>query len=469
MERPHHPRPQRNARLHAHARRPDGLHARRIPERQPRGLRSAQSPADGDGHPRPSDGPLPRLRERPPDGRRLPGSLQGPERVRLHQGRAVRLGGDQGPRWTPRPVHHHCPPQGDGMVGRQHRRFRRRPDRPPARIPRCRQLHRRDLVGRRHADRDPPRREEGGRLHRPEDQDGARRRQRHPDPAAVILLLAAATLWHPPKPVDAVPPKAPFTFLREDRSGTQPKLFVRDAAGLTWNVKFGFEVHNESFCWRIVQACGYFAEPSFYIAEGKIENYRPLSRPAPDLQPDGHFKAARFQFRDAALKFESGRNWRWDRPPYAGTKELSGLKVLIMLFSNWDNKDGRVGKGGPNTAEFELHGSRLAAFTDWGSGMGKWGSAAGSNSNWNCADYTAQTPAFVKGVARGAVLFGWSGAINKGFKTGITPAHVAWLMQSLGKVTDDQLREWLKAAGGSDADAACFTTAIRNRIEQLRK
>src|SRR5690242_17303633 len=79
---------------------------------------------------------------------------------------------------------------------------------------------------------------------------------------SVLLLLwtaavgPAQTLWTPPKPSTVQPPKAPYTFVREDPSGTQPKLFVRDAAGATWNVKFGYEVHNESFCWRIVQQCG---------------------------------------------------------------------------------------------------------------------------------------------------------------------------------------------------------------------
>lgn len=284
-----------------------------------------------------------------------------------------------------------------------------------------------------------------------------------------IAAASAQTLWQPPRASTVQPPKPPFTFVREDLSGTQPKVFVRDAAGANWNVKFGYEVHNESFCWHVVEACGYFAEASFYVPEGRFEGYHPMHRQTTSVQPDGRFTAARFQYREPDLKFRTDRNWRWDRPPFAGTKELSGLKILIMLFSNWDNKDGRAGPGVTNTAEFDLRGKRIAAFTDWGSGMGKWGSVAGSNSNWNCADFTAQTPEFVKGVERGTVVFGWSGVINNGFKTGIIPAHVGWLVQSLGKITDDQLRQWLKEAGGTDADAGCFTAAMRSRIEQLRR
>ncbi len=282
----------------------------------------------------------------------------------------------------------------------------------------------------------------------------------------MILFLAAATLWTPPKPVDAPPPKPPFRYLREDPSGTQPKLFVRDATNRTWNVKFGFEVRTESFCWRIVQACGYFAEPSFFVAEGKIEQFQPLRRPTEAIKPDGSFKEARFQLRDPNVKF-AGHPWRWDRPPFAGTKELDGLKILIMLLSNWDNKDGRVGKGGPNTAEFESGKHRIAAFTDWGSGMGRWGSVAGSNSNWNCADFTLQTPFFVAKIDQKGVNFGWNGAINDGFTTGIPLSHVAWLMTHLGQVSEAQIREWLKLAGGSDTDVDCFAKSLRERMRQL--
>jgi hypothetical protein len=140
-----------------------------------------------------------------------------------------------------------------------------------------------------------------------------------------------------------------------------------------------------------------------------------------------------------------------------------------MLFSNWDNKDGRAGKGGPNTGIF----ARLAngkteyvyAFTDWGSGMGSWGPGT-AQTNWRCEDYSAQTPGFAKRVGP-TVEFAWEGAVNEGFKTGIPVEHVAWFMTYLGRITDEQLRADLKASGGSDAEAECFTKAIRSRIEQL--
>jgi hypothetical protein len=146
---------------------------------------------------------------------------------------------------------------------------------------------------------------------------------------------------------------------------------------------------------------------------------------------------------------------------------LDGLKVLIMLFSNWDNKDARVGKGGPNTALFEKGGRVTYAFTDWGSGMGRWGATTGQT-DWRCEDYSEQTPAFVKGVANGFVVFGWEGAINEGFRDRIPPGHVAWLMQYLGRITDVQLRSALKDSGATEAEAECFTKALRARIEQLR-
>lgn len=295
--------------------------------------------------------------------------------------------------------------------------------------------------------------------------------------------LPKGTLWSDPGNIAALDfagpmgaptgmPKPPFTFLREDRSGTQPKLFAKDAAGSTWNVKFGYEVRAESFCWRLVRACGYFAEPNILVASGQLQGFHGMERKNPTLGADGHFTEGRFQYRDPNLTFLNDQNWRFDRAPWVGTRELSGLKILIMLFSNYDNKDGRVGKaGGPNTAIFERKTPKgveyLYAFTDWGSGLGRMGPMAG-RTNWNCAAFAEQSKGFVKSVEKTQVIFGYDGNINQGFANGIPPAHVVWLMQYLGKITDTQLLAGLKASGANDADAACFTSALRSRIEQMR-
>lgn len=309
-------------------------------------------------------------------------------------------------------------------------------------------------------------------------------------PLAVATLLVAlpalaqypkGTLWQDPGDISKLDfsktagaavnvPKPPFTFVREDMSGTQPKLFAKDATGATWNVKFGNEVRVESFCWRVVRACGYFAEPSFFVQSGQFQNMKPLKRQTPSVDASGHFTDARFQYRDPNLKFLNV-NWRWDRPPFGGTKELSGLKLLIMLFGNWDNKDGSVGTAaGPNTAIFRLQTPGTPprffyTFTDWGSGMG------GRNpqrSDWRCSDFASQPP-LIKGPGpNGTLLFNYDGVLSKGFDHGIPRADVAWLLQYLGRISDAQLEAGLKASGGSDADVTCYAKALRARIEDLR-
>lgn len=305
-----------------------------------------------------------------------------------------------------------------------------------------------------------------------------------------ILIAASALhaqapkrlLWHYPGDVSKVDiagsvgtgipaPKPPFTFLKEDSAGSWPKVLVKDAAGRIWNAKFGFEVKPECFSWRLPAAIGYFVEPSYYVASGQIQGMVPLKRSTPSVQPDGHFKDARFQIRDPNFKYADHLTWKWASNPFAGTRELKGLEILIMLASNWDNKDGTAGPGNSNTGIFErvVNGRKqwLYSFTDWGSGMGFWGDKTGQT-NWVCQDYTKQTSEFVKGVTDGRVVFGYDGHHNGDFKTNIRPSDVAWLVKYLGRITDDQLRAALRATGATPDEEACYTKAIRARIEQLR-
>jgi hypothetical protein len=308
--------------------------------------------------------------------------------------------------------------------------------------------------------------------------------------AVALLILASALkaqapkrfLWHNPGDVSKVDlggsvgtgipaPKPPFTFIKEDAAGSWPKVLVKDAAGRTWNVKFGFEVKPECFAWRLPVAVGYFVEPSYYVASGQIQGMSPMKRATKSVQSDGHFRDARFQIRDSSYKYLDHLTWKWAGNPFAGTSQLKGLEILIMLASNWDNKDGTSGSGNSNTGIFErlVNGRRqwLYSFTDWGSGMGFWGDKTGQ-SNWVCQDYAKQTSDFVKGVTNGRVVFGYDGHHNDDFKTNIRPFDVAWLMKYLGQITDDQLRAALRATGATPDEETCFTKAIRGRIEQLR-
>ena len=61
----------------------------------------------------------------------------------------------------------------------------------------------------------------------------------------------------------------------------------------------------------------------------------------------------------------------WNDNPFLGSRELHGLKILVMLLSNWDTKDRRDAARGSNTAIFErrVGGWRHEArylITDWG-------------------------------------------------------------------------------------------------------
>ena len=266
-------------------------------------------------------------------------------------------------------------------------------------------------------------------------------------------------------------PKPPFTFVEEDLGGTNPKVKVKDADGQTWGVKWGSEVHSEVFASRLVWAAGYYVEPSYFVESGTIAGATGLTRAKKYVHSDGSFTNARFELKEKGISKQTGKeSWRWDSNPFGGTRELNGLKVMIMLTSNWDPKDQRDASDGSNTAIFNVKatGEARYVFSDWGATMGKWGGAL-KREKWDCDGYAHQTRKFVTGVERGEVRFGFEGKREHEMREGIKVSDVAWLLGYLGRITDRQIRDGLKASGASDEDVRCFTSAIRERIDQLRR
>jgi hypothetical protein len=292
----------------------------------------------------------------------------------------------------------------------------------------------------------------------------------------LALLLAAGTaiLWQEPGPVEAAdfslvsnPPKPPYTFLNEDMGGTGPKVRVRDAAGIEWRVKGGRDVIPETFITRFVAALGYYSETTVFSAQGRIEGVHALKRASGFIKPDGTYTWASFERIEPDAKFVGA--WNWIDPTIRHTRELKGLKVLVMLFSNWDNKDSRDVYKGSNTSILQMaDGKRVYFVNDWGQTFGAWGRLFG-RMNWDCKLYEKQTPEFVRGVRDGFVKFGYTGAHTLLFRNDIRVEHVRWLMQYLGKVTDAQIRLGFKSSGATREEEDCFTRSLRARIEQLRK
>ena len=300
------------------------------------------------------------------------------------------------------------------------------------------------------------------------------------------LISTRHVLWRDPGPVETLDmsggpggkdfvPAPPFHFLEEHEGGSQPCVSVSDARGRRWRVKWGDEVRSENFAIRLAWACGYFAETTYFVSEGMIEGAKDLKRARECIDDDCRFEEARFELDDPEVRklFEE-HGWAWNDNPFVGTRELHGLKILVMLLSNWDTKDRRDVARGSNTAIFEHRlpgGGREARYliTDWGGSMGRWGSNIVTRGRWDPAGFEDQTPQFVTSSEENIVKFGYTGQRTEDVAAGITVEDVRWLCRSLARITDAQLVSALRASGANEEEAARFSRAIRARIAQLQR
>src|SRR5918993_5262364 len=96
-------------------------------------------------------------------------------------------------------------------------------------------------------------------------------------------------IWRDPGPAESLDlaagpgghegaPAAPFQFVEEHGSGTFPCVSVRDARGRVWRVKWGHEVHTETFAARLAWAAGYFVEINYFVPSGHIASATTLQR-----------------------------------------------------------------------------------------------------------------------------------------------------------------------------------------------
>jgi hypothetical protein len=297
------------------------------------------------------------------------------------------------------------------------------------------------------------------------------------------LRAHSETIWRDPGEVERLDfragpggpggaPAPPFTFVAEHATGSNPCLSVRDANARTWRIKWGDEVRSETFAVRLAWAAGFYAESAYFVPEGRIEELKELGRARSCVGEDCCFRDARFERDEGGVrKLFDEHGWSWDENPFAGTRELNGLKVMMMLVSNWDNKDVRDVARGSNTAVFEhrLEDGTIEArylIIDWGATMGRWGTPI-TRTKWDCEGYASQNGEFVLGVENGFVRWGYTGQRTDEATEGIRVEDVRWLQRYVGRITDGQLREGLLASGATAEEVECFTKAVRERINLL--
>jgi hypothetical protein len=265
-------------------------------------------------------------------------------------------------------------------------------------------------------------------------------------------------------------PEPPFQFVEENLSGSTAKIRVVDANGVNWMVKFGEEVRAQTFASRFSWALGYFTLPTYFIPIGAITGVAPLRRAAKYVKPDGRFSDGSFEvYVDSSIRWLGDeRSWSWGANPFVGTHQLNGLKIVLMLLSDWDNKDSRDLKHGSNTVILSFpSGETRYLVSDWGGSMGRWGSYVG-RSTWNCVGFEQQTHEFVRPVHGGGLRWGYSGQHTDDFIGDIDGDDVRWLLTYLDHVTDTQLHDGLLSSGATPAEASCFAKALRERIGALQ-
>lgn len=239
-------------------------------------------------------------------------------------------------------------------------------------------------------------------------------------------------------------------FLKEETGGYSKKFRISDAAGHEWVAKVGKEAQAETSAARLVWAVGYETEVNYLVRRLTIPN-------------KGTFENVRLEARpDSEKRLEE---WKWTENPFVGSNELQGLKVMMLLLSNWDIKDS-------NNEIISVKGTDKLRYiiSDLGATFGKTGSLPLfwriTRSRNNPEDY--EDASFVEDVDGNFVDFKYGGKKREIFDD-ITVAQARWVGSWLSRLSRSQIRDAFRAANYDRAEVKILTGAVLDRIDQLKR
>ena len=247
------------------------------------------------------------------------------------------------------------------------------------------------------------------------------------------------------------PDLSKIEFLEEEKDGHNKKYRIKDGSGKTWVAKLGREARPETAAVRLLHGIGYKTEINYLV-------------PTITIPGKGTFKNVRLEARPD--NYDRLEEWKWKSNPFVGTKELQGLKMLMVFMTNWDvldlqNKVIDVGGG-------EHH----YIVSDLGATFGRLG-----NNNFpiiyrlgrktGSPKHYAKTKFIRRVEDDGDVILSYKGK-NRGVFKGVTVEDARWLSRLMTQLSDKQIGDAFRAANYSEAEVAIYVTAIKRKIDELR-
>jgi hypothetical protein len=248
----------------------------------------------------------------------------------------------------------------------------------------------------------------------------------------------------------------PLTFLEADKGGFSPGYELRDANGVTWNVKLGPEAQTEVVTSRILWAIGYHQVPTYYVSTWTMSG-----------GPGGNPGAGRFRPELADRKVVG--EWSWSENDFVHTPPFKGLVVANLILNNWDWKTSNNRIYEVTTPNGPV---RQYIVRDLGASLGKtsapvfsrWlGTGVAQGNRNDLEDFERQ--GFIEGVVGDRVEFDYKGIYGDIVKI-VTPRDVAWTARLLSRLSDAQWTDAFRAAGYSPDQSARYIAKLKSKVAE---
>lgn len=246
------------------------------------------------------------------------------------------------------------------------------------------------------------------------------------------------------------PDLSKIEFIKEEKDGHNKKYRIKDGSGKVWVAKLGREAKPETAAVRLLHGIGYKTEINYLV-------------PLLTIPGKGTFQNVRLEARPD--NYDRLEEWKWKDNPFVGTKELQGLKMMMVFMTNWDVLD-------LQNKVVDVGGENHYIVSDLGATFGRLG-----NNNFpiiyrlgrktGSPKHYAKTKFIRRVEDDGDVILSYKGK-NRGVFKGFTVEDARWLSGLMSQLSDKQIGDAFRAANYNQAEVAVYVNAVKRKIEELK-